>query len=269
MIYFSLNINEFSKELKENIGEISWCFLNQLLNKFPFINIESYNVLSHVICVPRDSHGIDDESEETIYGLIKYILLESEKMPIKQLNNKSLKDFGININILKRIANEKLNNTFYEYMEKNNLQYLQEEVLWKNMTQREKIQKFSKWLAKIESVEKELIIVDPYLLKSTEKDYCDMLAEIINMANASKIIIVTDKKNYKQESEKKIFRNYSNFEIKYSSDFHDRFWISGREKGFYTGTSFNGVGKRISLINDLSSCDIKEIVDELTKCKII
>lgn len=114
MIYFSLNINEFSKELKENIGEISWCFLNQLLNKFPFINIESYNVLSHVIGVPRDSHGIDDESEETIYGLIKYILLESEKMPIKQLNNKSLKDFGININILKRIANEKLNNTFYE-----------------------------------------------------------------------------------------------------------------------------------------------------------
>lgn len=269
MIYFSFNINKCSKESKKNIDKILWCFLNQLSKKFSFINIESNNGLSNLIGVPIDSHGIDDESEETIYELIKYILLESEKMPIKQFYNRSLKDFGININILKRIANEKVNNIFSEHMKKNNFQYLQEEVLWKNMTQEEKIQKFSKWLAKIESVGKELIIVDPYLLKSTEKDYCDMLAEIINMANASKIIIVTDKKNYKQESKKKIFKNYSNFKIEYSSDFHDRFWISGRKKGFYTGTSFNGVGKRISLINELSSCDIKEIVDELVKCKII
>lgn len=57
--------------------------------------------------------------------------------------------------------------------------------------------------------------------------------------------------------------------IKYNNDFHDRFWISDRKKGFYTGTSFNGVGKRIALINLLSPDDVTEIITELTKQTII
>ena len=51
--------------------------------------------------------------------------------------------------------------------------------------------------------------------------------------------------------------------IKYSYDFHDRFWIADRKKGFYTGTSINGIGKRISLINLLSEEDVEIIIDEL------
>lgn len=52
-------------------------------------------------------------------------------------------------------------------------------------------------------------------------------------------------------------------EVRYTDDFHDRFWISNRKKGFYTGTSFNGIGKRISLINLLSEDDVTEIIEEL------
>ena len=41
-------------------------------------------------------------------------------------------------------------------------------------------------------------------------------------------------------------------QVKFTADFHDRFWIAGRSKGLCCGTSFNGVGKRISCINTLS-----------------
>ena len=37
------------------------------------------------------------------------------------------------------------------------------------------------------------------------------------------------------------------------------------KKGFYTGTSINGLGKRITLINLLSKDEVKIIIDELNK----
>ena len=53
--------------------------------------------------------------------------------------------------------------------------------------------------------------------------------------------------------------------IIWNDDFHDRFWIADRKKGFYTGTSINGLGKRITLINLLSKDEVKIIIDELNK----
>lgn len=41
------------------------------------------------------------------------------------------------------------------------------------------------------------------------------------------------------------------------------------KKGFYTGTSFNGIGNKISLINLLSENDVAEIVEELHQYSLI
>lgn len=57
--------------------------------------------------------------------------------------------------------------------------------------------------------------------------------------------------------------------MKCSMDFHDRFWIANRKKGFYTATSFNGIGKRISLINLLTDDDVEEIVKEICNQSLI
>lgn len=67
-----------------------------------------------------------------------------------------------------------------------------------------------------------------------------------------------------------MFEQYQgDVEVLFTSEFHDRFWISNRKKGFYTGTSLNGVGKRISLINTISEEDVRQIVEELVKNNVI
>lgn len=115
-----------------------------------------------------------------------------------------------------------------------------------------------------------MIIIDPYLFYSEQDDYCGLLASIIKHSKAKTIIAITDKKNCKESSVEKIrSKSGKTIDIKYSSDIHDRFWIANRSKGFYTGTSFNGVGKRISLINMIPDNDVVEIIRELREQSII
>lgn len=45
----------------------------------------------------------------------------------------------------------------------------------------------------------------------------------------------------------------------YSKDCRGRFWILNC-KNFFAGTSLNGIGKKISLINLLPDSDVEEIV---------
>lgn len=54
-------------------------------------------------------------------------------------------------------------------------------------------------------------------------------------------------------------------EVEYSDAFHDRFWIANGNKGFISGTSLNGVGKRYSLIEILSEEDVTSIMDIVNK----
>lgn len=115
-----------------------------------------------------------------------------------------------------------------------------------------------------------MLIIDPYFFKDDSDEYCNILASVIKNSKAQSVIIVTERKNYKQLSYDKIFGNFNvPVTVEYNRDFHDRFWIADRKKGFYTGTSLNGIGKRISLINLLSTNDMTEIIEELRQRSII
>lgn len=253
-----------------SLVEIIQYFFNKLSNELSISNICGQNALFDVIGIPMDSYGIDDELEKNIESAFKYVLLKYQKEAIFELDNKSLDDLGVKIEFCSKIANSIIEDKIEVYNKENNFSYLTESVLWKNMNQKEKIDEYVRWLDKIESKGNELIIIDPYLLKSCENEYCDLLAEIIGKASANKLIIITDKKNYQMESYDKVFKNYQgSIDIRYTSEFHDRFWISNRKKGFYTGTSLNGVGKRISLINMITSDDVCEIVKELVDNNIL
>ena len=48
-----------------------------------------------------------------------------------------------------------------------------------------------------------------------------------------------------------------------TSDFHDRFWIVDGTRGLVLGTSLNGVGSRICLLDYLNNTDVARIVQEL------
>ncbi len=135
---------------------------------------------------------------------LKYALSEYAKLSIKELGNKSLNDIGIEIEFCKRVLNHEIEEKLKKYMQENNLQYMTEEVLWRNMTDDEKAKKFSKSLLSINSEGNELIIVDPYFFSSCQNAYCHLLASILNRSKAKTIIIITDKKNYNKKSFNKI-----------------------------------------------------------------
>ena len=47
--------------------------------------------------------------------------------------------------------------------------------------------------------------------------------------------------------------------IKYTTAFHDRFWIADKTRGVFVGTSLNGIGKRYSIADYLREEDVREI----------
>lgn len=252
------------------LGEIEEFFFAKLRDELQLSEVGIGSALYDVIGIPVDAFSIDDEVIGNFDGALKFTLSEYTKLPIKELDNKSLNDIGIKIEFCKRSLNNENEAKLQKYLQKNNLEYITEEVLWKNMTDDEKAKKFSQYLLEIDSEGNELIIVDPYFFSSEESDYCDLLVSILNQSKARKIIVVTDKHNCKQASVNKIFNKMNIvLEVKYSNCFHDRFWIANRKKGFYTGTSFNGIGKKISLINTLPQEDVKDIIDELSAQSLI
>lgn len=292
MLYFRFNVDNFVAPQQEvtvtryeggkpilpaqkeihlvTLGEIEGYFFAKLRDELQLSEVGIGSALYDVIGIPVDAFSIDDEVIGNFDGALKFTLSEYTKLPIKELENKSLNDIGIKIEFCKRSLNNEIEAKLQKNLQKNNLEYITEEVLWKNMTDDEKAKKFSQYLLEIDSEGNELIIVDPYFFSSEESDYCDLLASILNQSKAGKIIVVTDKHNCKQASVNKISNKMNKvLKVKYSNCFHDRFWIANRKKGFYTGTSFNGIGKKISLINTLPQDDVKDIIDELSTQSLI
>lgn len=247
-----------------SLGEIQSLFFKKLRTELGLDEILLGNSLYDVLEIPVDALSIDDESINNCDKALKFVLSEYAKFPITELGDKSLHDMGIDIEFCKRIANNKSEQIINRYMQQNGLSFFTEEVLWKNKTVQEKATTFSKYLHEISADGNELIIVDPYLFSDDSDEYCDMLALIINEANAKSIVVITDPKNINGLSYNKVAGKISiTLTINNSKDYHDRFWISNRKKGFYTGTSLNGIGKKISLINLLTDSDVEEIVNEL------
>uniref|UniRef100_UPI003AB6FA09 hypothetical protein n=1 Tax=Enterocloster clostridioformis TaxID=1531 RepID=UPI003AB6FA09 len=292
MLYFRFNTDNFiepkqmfsvthykdgkpiSKPIDEictlKLGEIIDFFFKKLRDELSLEGIGIGSALYDLLDIPIDAFSINDEMIGNFDGTIKYVLSEYAKLPIEELDNKSLYDLGISIEFCKRSSNKNDETIISDYMQQNGFDYVYEEVLWKNMTDKEKIEKFSTNFSKVEAEGKELIIVDPYLFNDSTDDYCDMLASIINHSDAQSVVVITDNSHYKKISYDKVANKVNRpISNKFSGDFHDRFWIAGRKKGFCTGTSLNGIGKRISIINLLSEDDVSEIIKELCKQRLI
>lgn len=252
------------------LGDIESYFFKKLHEELGLTEIGTGNALYDVIGIPISAFSIDDEKIANLDALLKFALKQCANIPILELENKSLKDLGISLEFCKKIKNSDLNSRISGYLQENNLEYVQEEILWKNMTTKEKTNVFSSKLLEIGTASNELIIVDPYLFSTKNSEYCDLLAGIIAESRAKVVLVITDKKNYKQES----FDCVNNavgitIKVKYSTEFHDRFWISNRKKAFYTGTSFNGIGKKLSLINLIDDLDVSTIVESLSEQGLI
>ena len=269
MLYFTFNniSQKNSLLVQENIevSDVLDAFNNKLKMELGIV-FNIINGINDLIGIPEVSFVINNDNAKIPDKLLQFVLLEYSKHSIEKIHNKSLQDLGMSIEIYLK-KEEKIKQVLKNIENNNSIL----EVLLKNITNEEKLNCFSSFFSKIEAEEKELIITDPYLFKESKNkkeddEYCNILAKIIMKAKAKSIRVITNYRNYNNDIHKKIENKLTqDIKIIWNDDFHDRFWIADRKKGFYTGTSINGLGKRITLINLLSKDEVKIIIDELNK----
>ncbi len=153
-----------------------------------------------------------------------------------------------------------------------NMTMLSEDFVKKNTNIDDIKNIFSNFLKKIE-IEDEFIIIDPYFYPNScnEADYLSLIKDIFGnfIPSIKNLTIITSIKfndiiKGKIENELKKINNSINIIHKTNDDWHDRYWISSKnKKGFMVGTSMNGIGKRHALIDYLTTDDIEEILSNL------
>lgn len=213
------------------------------------------------IGVPAGAFMINDEAYTNSPEIIQFVVSEYAKKKLKGLNNQSLSDLKIDILFCKHISNSELDRTFNIALGDD--QIFCEETLWREMTEDEKTAKMQKFFNTIGTNGNELIIIDPYLAPKNESyEYFSFLTNILNSSNASNIIIYTN--TAKNDLDR--IKGDLNMPLRVinTTHFHDRFWIANNEKGFLTGTSLNGIGKRFSLIQTLDAEDVEAILNEVS-----
>ncbi|TMO83307.1 hypothetical protein [Pseudoalteromonas spongiae] len=113
-----------------------------------------------------------------------------------------------------------------------------------------------------------LLIIDPYFYASSNTtNTVDMFSRLLSSVstNLKEVTIVTngrkvDTKAAIHTAIKSIQQNITINDFS-TDEFHDRFWLDpDRSIGIVMGTSLNGLGNKISLIDKLSEQDVTEIV---------
>jgi hypothetical protein len=124
----------------------------------------------------------------------------------------------------------------------------------------------------------EIIIVDPYMFANNKRDsnYRTKYTNIINqvfsamLTNVNNLVIICSKRNrdmsikWMFESTISSIKPGINISVKYSQNWHDRFWISNnRTGGIIVGSSLNSLGNKYFLIDRLKNDDVNEIIAKL------
>ncbi|MCC0782870.1 hypothetical protein IR152_07185 [Clostridioides sp. ES-S-0108-01] len=107
-----------------------------------------------------------------------------------------------------------------------------------------------------------MVIIDPYLIPRNYNDeFKELFKYILSISKFSSPSLIVDRSAFNSDlCDELIDGFHDKVKIYYSSDYHDRFWISSSHKGFKIGTSANGVGKKISSINRIDDYEINQLV---------
>lgn len=112
---------------------------------------------------------------------------------------------------------------------------------------------------------KELIICDPYFFHDPYKDegkYIEGIISILPLSYLEKLLIFC-----KQPRSSTIIRNFIKtidpkveLEVYEVNDIHDRIWIKDLAKGVVVGTSFGGIGNKLTFILNLPKRDLQDLL---------
>ncbi|CUW48567.1 hypothetical protein [Novacetimonas hansenii] len=116
---------------------------------------------------------------------------------------------------------------------------------------------------------KTIMIVDPYLYANSKQiDTVGMFSKLLQKASSclERVVFVTngqktDNKTSMHSAVRSLVPNCRM--VDYSSDdIHDRFWIGvDTGKGIVMGTSLNGLGRKIALVDKLQDYDVSSIIN--------
>ena len=185
---------------------------------------------------------------------------------MERINRKLYEDYKLKLYLVPLGA--EYEKACIRYLKENNMELLLEETLWKNLTEDQKINKFLEYIKEIDGINKEILIIDQYFFcKKPDSDYENFIVKIFERGKFSKICIVTNK-NYNDT----LYRSIKNkvkcsIDLKFTDEIHDRFWIANQSKGFYVGTSLNGVGKKYSRIGYMENEEVKDYINIVNKIK--
>lgn len=108
-----------------------------------------------------------------------------------------------------------------------------------------------------------LVIIDPYFYSNSDSDTLGILKTLMTTVSSKlqNIYIITDGKHKRSRNQILSCLNGMNINIHemVNDELHDRFWIDPDSyRGVVFGTSLNGIGKKMALIDFLRADDIKE-----------
>jgi len=120
------------------------------------------------------------------------------------------------------------------------------------------------FVAKLQGARK-LIIIDPYFFsKSSKTDVAQLFSRLLSQAssNLEEICFITNgRKNEAKTDILSVIGQAITVHHVTTDEFHDRYWIDpDANKGIIMGTSLNGLGNKISLIDHIRADDVAEIV---------
>lgn len=117
-----------------------------------------------------------------------------------------------------------------------------------------------------------VIVVDPYFYtveKSAVSEHVEYLKKSLWIGNIRQLhVVYSAKQNGKTSAAQSALKiacidagcRYSE---KHTNEIHDRIWIADRKRAVVVGTSFNGIGNRLSFILELPDADLNFLLEFL------
>lgn len=150
------------------------------------------------------------------------------------------------------------------YLERHPKQNLNEDILFTSITEDQIKAVFKKFLIPLFANNCSLTIIDPYIFAKNTN--ISLLVDILSAnVQSKKVRFITNYDNKDEDVEKDVKKQLINMDfnvnIKYRSDIHDRYWYT-RIKGFFCGTSFNGIGRKTTMLNIFPDQDLNDIINQ-------
>ena len=260
-MYYFYSINTL-KDLKENNCVDIYDYVVTNLKGFSSIEfIGLHFVLADKLDIPYLNIMVKVRYNNCEIAMSKLILEVINYILCSKYNKNTYE-----VKLIKELDDE----TFNEVIDTSGCnEYFTEEVLLDNISDDDIVNKFNCYLEQIISEGADLVIIDPYILSESDLNYTNTLINILKKAKAKKYTIITNKSNINNTAKDNILKEIPDIKIISTKKIHDRFWISNRKNGFYVGSSLNGIGRKLTLINLLTKSEVSIIVKYLMELSII